>query len=77
VCLDVSDTGIGIDSEDLGHIFERFYRGSQVRQSEIHGTGLGLAIVKEIVDLHDGVIQLSSEVGKGTRFRVYLPIYSS
>ncbi len=77
VCLNVSDTGIGIDPEDLGHIFERFYRGSQVRQSEIHGTGLGLAIVKEIVDLHDGVIELSSQVGKGTTFRIYLPIYSA
>jgi two-component system phosphate regulon sensor histidine kinase PhoR len=77
VCLKVSDTGIGIDPDDLGHIFERFYRGNQVRQSEIHGTGLGLAIVKEIVDLHDGVITLSSEVGKGTTFRVYLPIFSS
>lgn len=73
VCLTVRDTGIGIEQQDLPHIYERFYRGRNVRQSEIHGTGLGLAIVKEIVDLHDGEIQVQSVVGKGSTFQVRLP----
>lgn len=75
VCLEIRDTGIGIDPEDLPHLFERFYRGRQVRQSRIHGTGLGLAIVKEIVDLHDGSIEIHSEPEKGSIFRVWLPIF--
>jgi len=74
VCLAVHDTGIGIESEDLPHIFERFYRGQGVRQSKIHGTGLGLAIVKEIVELHDGSIEVNSEFGKGSTFVIMFPI---
>ena len=62
------DTGIGIESGDLPHIFERFYRGQGVRQSKIYGTGLGLSIVKEIVELHDGSIEVNSEFGKGSYF---------
>jgi two-component system phosphate regulon sensor histidine kinase PhoR len=73
VCLMVEDTGIGIEPEDLPHLFERFYRGRRVRQSPIHGTGLGLAIVKEIADIHSGIIELNSEVGRGTRFVVRFP----
>jgi PAS domain S-box-containing protein len=75
VCLNVTDTGIGISLDDQVHIFERFYRGRQVRQSKIHGTGLGLAIVKEIVDLHEGQIIVTSEIGKGSTFQIWLPIY--
>lgn len=71
VYLEVQDTGIGIESEDLAHIFERFYRGRNVRQSRIHGTGLGLAIVKEIVDLHDGKIEVRSKIGEGSTFQVW------
>ncbi len=74
VCLAVHDTGIGIESGDLPHIFERFYRGQGVRQSKIHGTGLGLSIVKEIVELHDGSIEVNSEFGKGSTFKIMLPI---
>jgi PAS domain S-box-containing protein len=73
VCLTVRDTGIGIEKEDLPHIFERFYRGRNVRQSKIHGTGLGLAIVKEIVELHDGSLEVNSEYGIGSEFKVILP----
>ncbi|OGO28587.1 MAG: hypothetical protein A2Z16_07615 [Chloroflexi bacterium RBG_16_54_18] len=72
VCIEVSDTGVGIDKEDLPHIFDRFYRGSNVRQSNIHGTGLGLAIVKEIADLHGGKIEVKSTLNKGSNFRVHL-----
>jgi PAS domain S-box-containing protein len=73
VCLTIQDTGIGIEPGDLPHLFERFYRGQNVRQSAIHGTGLGLAIVKEIVDFHAGEIHVQSEPGKGSTFRVWLP----
>lgn len=73
VCFIVKDTGIGIDKEDLPHLFDRFYRGRRVHQMRIPGTGLGLPIVDEIIALHDGHIEVESEVGKGTTIRVYLP----
>ncbi|MDD5467470.1 MAG: ATP-binding protein, partial [Anaerolineales bacterium] len=76
VCLEVCDTGMGIEEEDISHIFERFYRGRHVRQTKIHGTGLGLAIVKEIVELHSGDVQVSSTHGQGSSFRVALPAYT-
>jgi two-component system phosphate regulon sensor histidine kinase PhoR len=75
VCLWVQDTGMGIDPEDLPHLFERFYRGRRVRQTRIHGTGLGLAIVKEIVDLHEGNIEIQSKVNDGSSICVQLPTY--
>jgi two-component system phosphate regulon sensor histidine kinase PhoR len=74
VCLDVRDTGIGINADDKGHIFERFYRGQQVRQTKIHGTGLGLAIVKEIIDLHESEIYVESEIGSGSTFTIRFPL---
>jgi len=74
VCLTVQDTGIGIEPEDLPHIFNRFYRGRRAGQSNIPGSGLGLGIVKEIVDLHQGRIEVDSQVGGGSTFRVWLPI---
>jgi signal transduction histidine kinase len=76
VCLEVEDTGLGIEEEDQPHLFERFYRGRNVRQSRIHGTGLGLAIVKEIVEMHDSTIEIDSEVGKGSRFAVRFPVFT-
>ena len=75
VCLWVEDTGMGIDPEDLPHLFERFYRGRRVRQTRIHGTGLGLAIVKEIIDLHEGQIYIQSKIDEGSTFCVKLPVY--
>jgi PAS domain S-box-containing protein len=74
VCLEISDTGLGIQPDDLPHLFERFYRGQNVSRAGIAGTGLGLAIVKEIVDLHQGDIEVESEEGAGTTFRVCLPM---
>lgn len=76
VSLVVEDTGIGIEPQDIPHIYERFYRGKNVRQSETHGTGLGLAIVKEIVDLHEGVIRVESRLGQGSMFKVWLPAFA-
>jgi PAS domain S-box-containing protein len=73
-CLTVTDTGMGIAEEDLPHLFERFYRGRQASQSGIPGTGLGLGIVQEIVTLHGGQVEVESEIGRGSVFRVWLPL---
>jgi len=72
--LQVQDTGLGIDDMDIPHLFERFYRGTGAARSGTPGTGLGLSIVKEIVDLHGGEIEVTSRVGEGTTFKVWLPI---
>jgi signal transduction histidine kinase len=68
----VEDHGIGIPAADLGRLFERYFRGSNV--SGIVGTGVGLNLVKMVVDLHGGDITVESQVGKGSRFTVRLPI---
>ena len=65
---------MGIDPPDMPHIFERFYRGQRVAQLSVPGTGLGLGIVKEIVDLHGGRVEATSETGQGSIFRVWLPV---
>jgi len=67
ISLLIKDTGSGIKKEDLPLIFERFYRGSS------GGLGLGLAIVRELVDAHEGTIDVKSEVGSGSIFTVHLP----
>lgn len=68
----IHDEGIGIPSEDLKHLFEPFHRGKNV--GTIAGTGLGLTVVKKCVDIHDGEIKVTSEVGVGTTFTVTLPL---
>src|SRR5688572_833653 len=73
VTLRVTDTGIGIPSRDISRIFERFYRVDRARSRETGGTGLGLAIVKHVVDNHGGSLEVESELGRGTTFRVTLP----
>lgn len=72
----VRDTGIGIAAEDLPRIFEKFFRAKSAEQSTIQGTGLGLPMARYIVERHQGRIELSSELGVGTEFRVYLPVLS-
>lgn len=74
VCLTIQDTGIGIAEDDLPYIFERFYRGQQVSSSTFPGTGLGLSSVQEIVHLHGGTINVESQIGQGTSFRLSLPL---
>ncbi len=69
----ITDTGQGIEDEDMPHIFERFYRGKKVGESAIYGTGLGLSIVKEIIELHRGRIAIESQIGSGTTVRLWLP----
>ncbi len=73
--IEVSDTGIGMQPDDLKRIFDRFYQAdaSRVRFSGGEGVGLGLSIAKWIVDAHRGQIEVSSEYGAGTTFRVLLP----
>ena len=73
VTLRVTDTGIGIPSRDISRIFERFYRVDRARSRETGGTGLGLAIVKHVVDNHGGSLEVESELGLGTTFRITLP----
>lgn len=70
----VSDTGIGIPPQDLPHIFERFYRVDKTRSRKEGGFGLGLAIAQHIVYAHAGELEVDSEVGSGTEFRIKLPL---
>mgnify|MGYP004701690929 CR=1 FL=1 len=71
--ITVTDTGIGIPEEAQKRVFERFYRVDKGRARKNGGTGLGLAIVKHIVQLYGGSVELESQVGKGSTFRVTLP----
>jgi two-component system OmpR family sensor kinase len=72
--LDVADTGRGIPAEHLPHIFERFYRVDKARSRRSGGSGLGLAIVKGIAEQHGGRVAVTSELGKGTTFTVWLKL---
>lgn len=71
----ISDTGIGIDNESLQHLFDPFFRSSDVISKHIEGSGLGLAIVKNIVDYKGGTISVTSRQGEGTTFTVTLPLH--
>ena len=71
----VSDTGMGISTKDMPRIFDEFYRCQSEQSRSIPGTGLGLSIVKTIAETHAGRIDVQSELGKGTTFSVWLPLW--
>jgi two-component system phosphate regulon sensor histidine kinase PhoR len=71
--ITVHDHGVGIDSEHLPRLFERFYRVDKARSRKLGGTGLGLAIVKHIVQAHKGRVEVASTVGQGSTFTIFLP----
>jgi len=72
--MEVEDTGVGISLREQARIFERFYRVDKARSRELGGTGLGLAIVKHLTQAFGGQVSVHSEPGKGSLFRVQLPM---
>ncbi|MCK4296174.1 MAG: GHKL domain-containing protein, partial [Candidatus Marinimicrobia bacterium] len=76
VIISITDHGCGIEQKHLPHLFERFYRIDKARSRKLGGTGLGLAIVKHIVLAHNGRVDVESEVGKGSKFIIALPVSS-
>jgi len=72
--LEVSDNGIGIPAENLPHVFSRFYRVDRTPSDVSGGAGLGLSIVKSICTAHGAEVEVESTPGKGSRFRVKLPL---
>ncbi len=74
--LSVADTGCGIASDHLPHVFDRFYRVDRARSSTGHHVGLGLAVVKSIIARHGGHVKIESEIGRGTQVRMILPATS-
>jgi signal transduction histidine kinase len=74
VRLTIQDTGAGIAPDDLPHIFDRFYRGDDARETNEGESGLGLAIAKSLVEAHGGTISVTSTLGEGSVFAVALPV---
>jgi heavy metal sensor kinase len=74
--VSVADTGTGIAPEHLPHLFERFYRVDRARSRATGGSGLGLAIVRHLAEAHGGAVSVESQVGRGSTFRVRLPLDS-
>jgi len=72
VYVEIRDNGVGIGSEDLAHIFDKFYRVKNDRTHSIKGSGLGLYLVKYFIELHNGVITATSQPGEGTSFIIKL-----
>jgi len=72
--IDVEDTGFGISAEELPKVFDKFFRSSDPRVQQQTGSGLGLSLVQEVVRLHGGKLGVQSQLNKGTRFTVTLPL---
>lgn len=73
VRIEVTDSGIGIEPDEINHIFDRFHRASDALRGHVEGAGLGLYLAGRIIELHDGTIEVSSKPGKGTKFVMILP----
>ncbi len=73
----IQDTGIGIEDEQIGQLFQKFHRATSVRTYNYEGSGLGLYITKLIVDAHHGKITVSSKLGVGSSFCIYIPLHST
>ncbi len=72
--ITVKDDGVGISEEDVGRIFDRFYRVDKARSRETGGTGLGLSIAHSAIEFHNGSIEVSSRLGEGSTFTIVLPL---
>jgi len=75
--VEIEDTGIGISEKDLLHVFDRFFRADQARSREFPGSGLGLSIAQWVAEAHQGTIEVRSQLGQGSLFRVRLPLFTS
>lgn len=75
--IEIEDCGKGISQDNLSHIFEAFYREADSESSNVKGAGLGLSIVKNIVNAHQGKIEVNSSEGRGTKFKITFPIYKN
>jgi signal transduction histidine kinase len=74
VCVSITDRGIGIDSSELAHIFDPFYRSPRVSAAQIHGTGLGLSLAKRLAESMGGRISVLSEISVGSTFTLHLQV---
>ena len=74
VKITVIDSGVGISAADLPHVFDYFYRADESRDKNSGGSGIGLAIVRQLVEIHGGRVEVTSELGQGSKFFIYLPI---
>jgi signal transduction histidine kinase len=72
--ISVTDSGVGIAKEELKKIFDKFYRVPATKQKEKRGSGLGLTLAKHIIEAHGGAIEVESEVGKGSKFTIRIPL---
>jgi two-component system phosphate regulon sensor histidine kinase PhoR len=72
--IEVTDQGVGVEPEEVARLTEKFYRGADPENRQVPGTGLGLALVEHMAEAHGGELRIRSVVGKGSTFRICLPL---